>query len=153
MDDPIKKNWKDFKLDDPSLWPDEKRVTLPNAHVDGRGSIQPLVDLPMKNASLITSRKGTLRSNHYHKTDWHFMYVLSGSFDYYYRPTDSHEEPQKLSIGEGEMVFTPPMEDHATVFLEDCQMIVVSRNPRDQESYESDVERVQLIDPAEYTVQ
>jgi len=29
-------------------------------------------------------------------------------------------------------------------------MLVVSRNPRDQESYEADVERVQLIDPAEY---
>ena len=150
MDDTIKKDWKNFKLDDPSLWPDEKRIILPQAHVDGRGSIQPLVDLPMKNASLITSRKGTLRSNHYHKTDWHFMYVLSGSFEYYYRPTNSDEEPQKVSIGTGEMVFTPPMEDHATVFLEDCEMIVVSRNPRDQESYEADVERVELIDPADY---
>ena len=153
MDDTIKTDWKDFKLDDPSLWPDEKRITLPKAHVDARGSIQPLVDLPMKNASLITSRKGTLRSNHYHKTDWHFMYVLSGSFEYYYRPTNSGEEPQKVRIGMGEMVFTPPMEDHATVFLEDCEMIVVSRNPRDQESYEADVERVQLIDPADYTAQ
>ena len=50
-------------------------------------------------------------------------------------------------LGTGEMVFTPPMEDHTTIFLEDCQMLVVSRNPRDQESYEADVERVQLIDP------
>lgn len=64
----MKKNWKDVELDDPSLWPTRKRVVLPKAHVDARGSIQSLVDLPMKNASLITSRKGTLRSNHYHKT-------------------------------------------------------------------------------------
>jgi hypothetical protein len=45
------------------------------------------------------------------------------------------------------MVFTPPMEDHATVFLEDCALLAISRNPRDQEAYEADVERVVLIAP------
>ena len=142
--------WKDIQLDDPSCWPREKRIALPDAHVDDRGAIQPLGDLPMKNASLITSKKGSLRSNHYHKTDWHFMYVLTGSFDYHYRPTGTKGAPEVLRIEAGEMVFTPPMEDHATVFLEDCQMLVVSRNPRDQESYEADVVRVQLLDPADH---
>lgn len=146
----MKESWKNIVMDDPSSWPSEKRIVLPEPHVDARGAIQPLVDLPMKNASLILSKKGALRSNHYHKTDWHYMYVLSGSFDYYYRPTNSQEEPKVMRIGEGEMVFTPPMEDHATVFLDDCQMLVVSRNPRDQESYEEDVVRVQLVDPADY---
>jgi len=146
----MKGSWKDIKLDDASSWPKEKIVKLPRAHVDARGSIQPLVDLPMKNASLITSVKGTLRSNHYHRTDWHFMYILKGSFDYYYRASGTHDAPQVLRVGEGQIVFTPPMEDHATVFLEDCSMLVVSRNPRDQESYEADVERVQLLDPADY---
>ena len=45
------------------------------------------------------------------------------------------------------MVFTPPMEDHATVFLEDCVLLAISRNPRDQKSYEKDVRRIILIDP------
>lgn len=148
----MKEDWKDIHLDDPSSWPKEKRIKLPSAHVDARGAIQPLVDLPMKNASLISSKKGALRSNHYHKTDWHFMYVLEGSFDYHYRATGTQEDPRVLRIGEGEMVFTPPLEDHATVFLEDCLMLVVSRNPRDQESYEADVERVQLLDADDYDV-
>ena len=148
----MQESWKEITLDDPSSWPSEKRISLPKAHVDARGAIQPLVDLPMKNASLITSRKGALRSNHHHKTDWHFMYVLTGSFDYYYRPAGSQEEPKVIRIGEGEMVFTPPMEDHATVFLEDSQVLVVSRNPRDQESYEEDVVRVQLLDPANHLI-
>ena len=34
------------------------------------------------------------------------------------------------------------------MFLEDTQLLAMSRNPRDQESYESDVKRVTLIDPA-----
>ncbi len=39
------------------------------------------------------------------------------------------------------------MEDHATVFLEDCNLLAMSRNPRDQVSYEEDVRRVKLIEP------
>jgi hypothetical protein len=50
------------------------------------------------------------------------------------------------------MVFTPPMEDHATVFLEDTEILVASRNPRDQEAYEADVRRVTLIDPSTVSV-
>jgi oxalate decarboxylase/phosphoglucose isomerase-like protein (cupin superfamily) len=144
------RDWKKEMLDDETMWPEESLVDLPEPHTDARGSIQSLVNLPMKNASLISSTKGALRSNHYHKTDWHFMYVMSGSFDYYYRPTGSTEAPAVTKVEAGGLIFTPPMEDHATIFLEDCTMLVMSRNPRDQESYESDVVRVTLVDPAGY---
>ena len=140
-------SWKNIKLDEESMWPKTGLVELDPAHSDERGSIQSLVNFPMKNLSLISSKKGAVRSNHYHLTDWHYMYVLSGSFDYYYRPTDSGEKLQCVRVKAGEMIFTPPMEDHATVFLEDCDLLAISRNPRDQEAYEEDVRRVILIDP------
>lgn len=143
--------WRQEMLDDESMWPTETRVPLPPSHADGRGAIQSLVNFPMKNLSLITSAKGTVRSNHYHLTDWHYMYVLRGSFDYYYRPTGSSAPPAVLRVGPGEMVFTPPMEDHATVFLDDTELIVVSRNPRDQATYEADTRRILLLDPATVT--
>lgn len=139
--------WMDVKLDDESMWPTTGKVELPAPNVDARGSIQSIVNFPMKNLSIISSRKGAVRSNHYHVTDWHYMYVMKGSFDYYYRPTGSGGPPAVTRVVEGEMIFTPPMEDHATVFLDDTEMLVVSRNPRDQESYESDVRRVILVDP------
>ena len=141
--------WRDVTLDDSSMWPTEGKVDLPPAHTDDRGSIQSLVNFPMKNLSLISSKKGTVRSNHYHLTDWHYMYVLSGSFDYYYRPSETNQEPAVIRVKAGEMVFTPPMEDHATVFLEDTQLLAMSRNPRDQATYEADVKRVILVDPAQ----
>lgn len=144
--------WRQTLLDDDSMWPAETRVSLPPAHSDARGSIQSLVNFPMKNLSLISSKKGSVRSNHYHVTDWHYMYVLKGAFDYYYRPTNSAAAPKVIRVEVGEMVFTPPMEDHATVFLDDTELLVVSRNPRDQETYESDVRRVTLIDPATVSV-
>jgi dTDP-4-dehydrorhamnose 3,5-epimerase-like enzyme len=138
--------WKNIKIDDETMWPKTGVVELDPPHVDDRGSIQSLVNFPMKNISLISSKKDTVRSNHYHLTDWHYMYVLSGSFDYYYRPTDSDEALQCVRVVAGEMIFTPPMEDHATVFLEDCDLLAMSRNPRDQKAYEEDVRRVILVD-------
>lgn len=145
-------NWKNSKLDDESMWPKTGLIDLDTAHSDNRGSIQSLVNFPMKNISLISSKKGTVRSNHYHLTDWHYMYVLSGSFDYYYRPTNSNDELKCIRVKSGELIFTPPMEDHATVFLEDCNLLAMSRNPRDQEAYEEDVRRVNLIDPESVNV-
>lgn len=139
--------WKNVMLDDDTMWPKAGKVPLERAHADARGAIQSIVNLPMKNASLISSVKGSVRSNHYHVTDWHFMYVLKGSFDYYFRSTGSNKKPSVVRIGTGELIFTPPMEDHATVFIEDSELLVVSRNPRDQASYESDVKRVVLVDP------
>jgi len=140
-------SWKDFKLDDESMWPKTGLTDLDESHRDDRGEIQSLVNFPMKNISLISSKKGVVRSNHYHLTDWHYMYVLSGSFNYYYRPTNSDDELQSIKVKAGELIFTPPMEDHATVFLEDCKLLAMSRNPRDQEAYEKDVRRVILVDP------
>jgi oxalate decarboxylase/phosphoglucose isomerase-like protein (cupin superfamily) len=141
-------DWKKVVIDDEAQWPPSGTVPLDPPHADDRGYIQSLVNFPMKNISLIHSKKGSVRSNHYHVTDWHYMYVLEGSFDYYGRPTGTDESPTVTRVGPGEMIFTPPMEDHATVFLEDTTMLVASRNPRDQESYESDVRRVILVDPA-----
>ena len=139
---------KNFNSDEASLWPKDCKINLQKPNVDDRGSIQSLVNVPVKNISLISSAKGSVRSNHYHLTDWHYMYVLVGSFDYYFRPTGSKEELQKVRFIKGELVFTPPMEDHATVFLEDTDLVVMSRHPRGtQEVYEADVKRIILIDP------
>ena len=146
-------NWRTAVIDDPSLWPKDHLVPLEPAHTDERGAIQNLVNFPVKNTSLITSKKGTVRSNHYHVTDWHYMYIISGLVDYYYRPTGTNGEPTKVVLKKGDMVFTPPMEDHATVFTEDTVLLAMSRNPRDQEAYESDVKRIVLIDPDTITAE
>ena len=96
-------HWKDIKIDDPSMWPTEHIVEMEKPFNDDRGTIQLLANLPMKNVTLITSVKGALRANHYHKTDWHYMYMISGSSDYYYRPTGSDDEPKIVRWSEGEL--------------------------------------------------
>ena len=127
-------------------WPQDPLVPLEKPYVDARGAIQPLVDEMMKSAVMIESKQGSLRANHYHKTDWHYCYVVAGAIEYYHRPTGSTEDPECLIVKAGEMVFTPPMVDHGMKFPEDTTFLTLSRNPRDQQSYEADVVRVNMLD-------
>lgn len=130
-------------------WPKSVIVQLESSFVDLRGGIQPLVDLPMESCVLIESKKGTVRANHYHRTDWHFCYVLFGQIDYYHRPTGSAAKPEKVTIRKSQMFFTPPLVDHAMVFTEDTAFLTFGRNSRSQEVYEADVVRIPPIEPSE----
>ena len=129
-----------------AAWPDGVVVPLEEPFADDRGAIQPLVDADMKSCVLITSKKGTVRANHYHKTDWHYCYVLSGSIEYYHRPHGSDGEPEMVLIKTGQLFFTPPLVDHTMVFPEDTTFLTLGRNSRKQEVYEADVERIELVE-------
>ena len=132
------------QLSDNQLFHHDPIVKMEQPHEDARGGIQPLVNEEMKSAVMISSKKGTVRANHFHKTDWHYCYVLSGTIDYYWRPVNNREKPRHLRIAKGHLFFTPPLIEHAMVFAEDTVFLCLGRNPRDQETYETDIERVQV---------
>lgn len=127
-------------------WPKEPLVALDRPFADARGAIQPLADLTMESASLITSAPGTVRANHYHKTDWHYCYVIKGEIEYFHRPVGDEAPPEKIIVKEGGLFFTPPMVEHAMRFTEDTLFLTLSRNARDHEAYESDLVRIRLIE-------
>jgi len=131
----LSKHWE--TMQNPIVEPDP-------AFSDARGSIFPIADENMKSAVLISSKKGTVRANHYHHTDWHYCYVLKGSIDYYYRAVNSNEKPKMVTVTAGKIFFTPPMLEHAMVFTEDTDFLCLGKNPRDQESYEKDITRVEV---------
>ena len=122
-------------------------VPLEKPFIDDRGGIQPLVDVTMESCVLISSKRGTVRANHYHKTDWHYCYVFSGEIDYYHRPTGTSQKPEKVTVKKGELFFTPPMVDHAMVFTQDTVFLTLGRNSREQQVYEADVVRIPPINP------
>ena len=134
-----------FTKEEEKKLPEEVIVKLPEPFVDERGEIQPLVDLPMKSAVMITSKKGTIRANHYHQTDWHFCTVINGKIKYYYRDHGNTDIPKSVIIEKGKTFFTPPMVEHAMEFLEDTMFLTLGRNSRRQEVYEADVIRTKLI--------
>jgi len=111
---------------------------------DERGGILSIVDEPVENVSLITCTPGSIRSNHYHYADFHFMYVMEGDFDYFYKDINTNEI-YYLKIRVGETIFTPPNEIHACYFADRTTLVVSSKNPRDQKTYEADTVRVEFI--------
>ena len=111
---------------------------------DERGSIVSIVDSRISNVSIITCNAESIRSNHYHLSDFHYMFVLEGEIDYFYKDINS-SEIKYLKIKKGENIYTPPMEVHATYFPVKTKLIVSSKNPRDQETYEKDTVRVDFI--------
>ena len=113
--------------------------------VDERGKIQPLVDIDFKSCVLITSKKGTIRANHYHKTDWHYCYVVKGKIAYYYRKHGLTTKPKKIIINSGEMFFTPPLVDHAMKFLSYTEFITLGRGSRTKIDYDKDTIKIKLI--------
>ena len=139
------KDWKTIFTDDESMLPEEGIVNLVDIIEDERGFIQELANLPIKSVYLIHSKKHALRANHWHKTDWHFCYVLKGKIAYYSRKHGSNKKPKRIVVDKGEMVFTPAKVDHAMYYLDETEFVVLSRNARDYESYMADVEYIQLV--------
>ena len=111
---------------------------------DQRGGILSIVDDKVQNVSIITCNSGSIRSNHYHLKDFHYMYVLEGEIDYFFKKIES-DQIEYFKVKKGESIFTPPKEIHATYFPIKTTLIVSSLNSRDQETYEKDTVRVEFV--------
>ena len=113
--------------------------------VDERGVIQPIVDEDLKSAVIITSKKGSIRANHYHKTDWHYCTILEGSIPYYWRNVGDVNKTNEILIKKDQTFYTPPMVEHAMYFEEETTFLTLGGNSRKQINYENDLVRVKLI--------
>lgn len=116
--------------------------------IDKRGAISKILDdgkTVLKSVLWITSKKGTVRANHYHQKDTHYCYMVSGSMEYYEKPLEGGELTKAI-VEKGDMVFTPAMHIHATKFLEDAIVLVLATESRAQENYENDTVRVAIVE-------
>lgn len=120
--------------------------------VDDRGGITMVLDdgrTIVKSVLLITSRKGSVRANHYHKADSHYSYLLSGRMEYTEQPIGSDGRPngskESTVLEAGDMVFSAPMVVHAMRFLEDSVFLALATKSRHQTEYETDTVRVHLV--------
>ena len=79
-------------------WPTEPLVNLTKPFVDKRGSIQPLVDLMMKSAVMIESKKGSLRANHYHPQQEQKGLFTKGQIIEVFQDIISHDAPKVSQV-------------------------------------------------------
>ena len=112
-----------------------------------RGDITKLLDdgkSKIKSILLITSKAGSVRSNHYHRKDAHWIYILSGKMGYYEKPVKGNRI-KKAILGPGDMVYTPPLMIHTTKFPRDTVFMAFSIRSRNQKNYEQDTVRVEAL--------
>lgn len=112
---------------------------------DHRGEMSHLLpkEVEITSAILIKSKKGSIRANHYHKKDTHYVYLLSGSFEYSEKSfLKKNAKKNVITIKSGDLVITSPNVIHAMEFLEDSLMIALTTEPRSQKEYEKDTVRV-----------
>ncbi len=133
---------------DSGEWPVDCAVPLDEPFVNEIGIIQNLVLKPTGGLAVITTKAGVLRSNHYHKTDWHYIYVVSGHVLYFARLVGNNIIPDAREFVAGDVFFTPPMREHCVAFLEDTVLVTASKNPRSHEGHEADLVRVNFVTPA-----
>jgi uncharacterized RmlC-like cupin family protein len=129
-------------------YPDHPRVPLPSGFQNEAGDIINVLfnkGLTIGSVAIIESIADAIRSNHYHKTDWHFMYVVSGQMDYYWRKV-GNQKIHHLVFNKGDLMFTPPMVEHATFFLVPTVLLTIARNSRKHDDHESDLVRNKLIE-------
>ena len=70
------KNKEYTDLVDTKQYPDNPFVPLDSPFINDAGVIQNILNTNINGASIITSKKGAVRSNHYHKEDWHYLFDI-----------------------------------------------------------------------------
>ncbi len=117
-------------------------IPLEDSFKDARGYIQNLVHRPLGSAVLIFSEKGSVRAEHWHREDFHFCFLLSGSLLYFERPVGSSDLPKVTSVVAGQLFFTPPGVEHSMYFTEASTFLTLGKLSRTHDAYEADLVRL-----------
>jgi uncharacterized RmlC-like cupin family protein len=126
-------------------YPEDPRVPTGPTFTSRPGIIFNLAWGQFEHLALIESFEGAVRSNHYHKTDSHFMTVLSGKMHYFWRAIEGGKV-QEVVVEPRQTVFTPPMVVHATFFPVHTSILALSRNVRTEKEHEADLVRMSIVD-------
>jgi len=115
------------------------------AFVDKRGAITNIFEGPIGHVALVTSKKGCVRANHYHKQDYQYMYLLSGAYESHSVDVHDASKRQVLKVKPGDIVGTPPFIAHAQRFTEDSVFLALTSREREAGKYEDDTIAYQVI--------
>ncbi len=118
-----------------------KKQKIKISFQDKRGKI---IDILQKEqieyVTLITSKKGAIRGNHYHKKSIQYNFILKGKMKLFTRVPKGKKKTEIIKTGD--LACNPPMEEHALLALEDSEFLVFTRGPRGGKNYEKDTFRL-----------
>ena len=116
------------------------------AFQDARGVITDILDgVRVECVTVLGTRKGAVRGNHYHKKTTQYLYVLAGRFQAFEQRAGGPVKRRLLKAGD--LWITPPRVRHAVLALEDGMLVACAHGPRAGKDYENDTYRldVQLV--------
>jgi dTDP-4-dehydrorhamnose 3,5-epimerase-like enzyme len=126
--------------------PNEKIIKVEPAFEDERGAISNILEESISHVAIITSKKGSIRANHYHPDQIQYEYLISGKYESYSKDLNKKDsEIEKQTISPGSLVITPPMIAHAMKFLEDSVMLNLTTGRRDSKDYSEHTIKCKLI--------
>ena len=112
------------------------------AFADARGEIIDILkNSPVEYATLITSKKGAVRANHFHKDTYQWVYMLEGRMRV--RGQMPGGQVEEVILEKGGLIVNVPNESHAFEALDDCTMLVLTKGPRGGDDYEQDTYRLE----------
>jgi len=118
-----------------------KVVRIQYTKKDDRGEITDImVKEQIDYVTIITSIKGSVRGNHFHKKTDQWVYILEGKMRMLTQMPDGPVVSAILEIGD--LAKTGPMERHSMIALEDSAFMVFTRGPRGGDDYETDTYRL-----------
>lgn len=111
---------------------------------DKRGTLQKIIDGNFSSCIEVFSKKGSIRANHYHKKDKHFMYIISGELLYSYKNRKRGSKVKIKKMKKGNLFFTPAMQEHMAYFTKNTHFLAFSTRKRTRFDYEKDLIRVEM---------
>lgn len=126
--------------------PNEIVKTIKPEFSDNRGSIANILEKPICHVAIITSKKGSIRANHYHPKQFQYVYLISGEYESISKNLKAKDaKKQKIVVRPGNLVITPPMTAHAMRFLEDSVMLNLTTGQRYNRNFERHTKKYKLI--------
>ena len=119
---------------------------------DKRGWLKKILDGNFSSCIEVYSKKGSVRANHYHKKDKHFIYVINGEILYFYRNRKKIAKTRFKIMKKNDLFFTPAMQEHMAYFTKNTHFLAFSTRKRTKFDYEKDLVRVNMQDYREVAV-
>jgi quercetin dioxygenase-like cupin family protein len=116
-------------------------------HTDERGSISDILNAKINHIGIITTEKGAIRANHYHKNSIQYCYVLSGKFEVLVAKPDKKADVERIVLGPGELIKISPGIIHRFRAIEKSDIIEITSESREGARYEDDVIRIPIVGP------
>lgn len=120
-----------------------KVTQIKTTHKDERGNIRDIVEqIDFNGATIIKSKIGSIRGNHYHKKTIQYIFVLSGQLKAKSKKVD--ESMVEVVVEPGDLISHEQLEAHCFEAIEDSLFLVLSSGLRTGKDYEKDTYRLNV---------